>query len=202
MKHIRTIDPLFILSAASLTVAALLPLRASGDWSVNAGASSTAGAGQDIVITLKQDPRANPEAACLAVTLARSLRGDFSPPEAPPTGANVTLFPTLDGVVIGDARVVSRLARECPSRGLRCAKPRSRCATPEGVISLEENLEDFLCDSGDRDQCPDGPNPDNLVECPLCWVERYGDAVKPDYGVLNPQAVGAVLLNADKVIDF
>lgn len=202
MKYLRAIRSFAHLATAALAVAALLPSSASGDWSVNAGASSTAGVGQDILITLKQDPRANPEATCLAVTLARSLRGDFSPPEAPPTGANVTLFPTLDGVVIGDAHVVSRPPFRCRTPGVRCAKIRFRCATPEGVISLEENLEDFLCDTGDRDDCPDGPNMNNLVECPLCWTERYGKGVMPDYGVLDPQAVGAVLLNADKVIDF
>lgn len=186
MKHIRGIGSFVIVSAATFSVAAFLPPSASADWTVNAGGSSTARDGQDIVITLKQDPRANPEAACLAVTLTRSLRGDFPPAEAPATEVNVSLFPTLDGVVIGDARVVSR--------------PPFRCRTPEGVISLEENLVDFLCDTGNRDDCPGGPNMNNLVECPLCWMERYGEKV-PDYGVLNSQALGAVLLNADKVID-
>jgi hypothetical protein len=44
-------------------------------------------------------------------------------------------------------------------------------------------------------------NPNNMVICPLCWEERYGDQL-PDYGVLNPPAVGALLLNAEKIIDF
>ena len=110
-----------------------------------------------------------PEAACLSVILARTLKaGD-------PT-ANVTLFPTLDGVALGDSKVVS-------SR-------RFRCNTPGGEISLEENLEAFLAG-----------NPNNMVICPLCWIERYGDQ-EPDYGVLDSNAVGALLLNAEKVIDF
>jgi hypothetical protein len=92
------------------------------------------------------------------------------------SSANVTLFPTLDGVALGDSTVVN-------SR-------RFKCNTPWGEITLQENLEAFL-----------GGNPNNMVICPLCWAERYGDQ-PPDYGVLNPPAVGAVLLNAEKIIDF
>lgn len=172
-------------SATTLITASLMSLSAVADWRYNDGASSTAGDPQDVVISLKQNPRANAEAACLAVTLARSLRGDFSG-GAGSTNANVTLFPTLDGVEIGDAQIVS--------------SPRFQCTTPEGAISLEENLQDFLSDSGDRDN--DDFNMNNLVVCPICWGERYGEGVMPDYGVLNPQAVGAVLLNAEKVFDF
>jgi hypothetical protein len=173
-----------------LLVAAVAPSSGVADWTVDDGVLSTAGVAQDIVISLKLNPRSNAEATCLAVTLARSLRGDFSPPEAPPTHANVTLFPTLDGVAIGDEHVVT--------------SPRFQCTTPEGVITLEENLQDFLCDTGDRDDCfiPDDLNMNNLVICPICWIERYGEGIMPDYGVLNPQAVGAVILNAEKVFDF
>lgn len=147
---------------------AFLPMSAGADWTSNAPPVQ-AGVPQDIVISFKQDPMSHPEEACLSVTLARSLRGGDP-------NANVTLFPTLDGVALGDAKVVS-------SR-------RFRCTTPWGEFSLQENLEAFL--SG---------NPNNMVVCPLCWMERYGDA-QPDYGVLDPSAVGAVLLNAEKVIDF
>lgn len=179
-------------SATTLIMTSLMMFSANADWSSNIGASSTAGEAQDVVISLKLDPRSNAEAACLAVTLARSLRGDFSPPPPddtpPPIPPNVTLFPTLDGVAIGDAHVVS--------------SPRFRCTTPEGPISLEENLQDFLCDTGDRDDCPSDFNMNNLVVCPICWGERYGEDVMPDYGVLNPMAVGKVLLNAEKIFDF
>ena len=171
-------------AAAALTVCAFASSPAVADWTVNAGPSSTAFVPQDIVVSLKTNPLSHPEAACLAVTMARSLRGDFlDPDEFPPdefpdgTGANVTLFPVLAGVAIGDADVVSRR--------------RFRCATPEGIISLQENLEDFLCDTGDRDDCPEGPNMNNLVQCPFCWIDRYGYAL-PDYGVLNPDARRAI----------
>ena len=188
MKIMSAKHSFVTVTAAALVATALAPFSAVGDWTQNDGSSSTAGEGQDIVITLKSDPRSNPEAACLAVTLARSLRGDFLPSGATATAANVTLFPTLDGVAIGDAHVVSR--------------PRFRCNTPEGVISLQENLEDFLCDTGDRIDCAyDDFNMNNLVECPLCWSERYPGQM-PYYGVLNPAAVNEVLLNAEKVIDF
>jgi len=146
------------------------------DWEINAGTSSTAGQPQDIVVSLKLNPKSHPEAACLSITIARNLRGDFSPPGAPPTEANVTLFPTLDGVALGDDKVVS--------------SPRFECVTPEGFLTLAENLDAFI----------DG-NPANMVICPICWSERYGTAL-PDYGVLNPPAVNRILLNAEKIIDF
>jgi hypothetical protein len=103
------------------------------------------------------------------VTLVRSPRGGDP-------GANVTLFPTLDGVALGNSTEVS-------SR-------RFKCNTPWGEITLQENLDAFI--SG---------NPNNMVICPLCWTERYGNQL-PDYGVLDSSAVGALLLNAEKVIDF
>jgi hypothetical protein len=196
MKIMSVKHSFVAVSAAALVATALAPFSAIGDWTQNDGSSSTAGKKQDIVITLKLDPVEHPDAACLAVTLARSLRGDFSQDGARatkakrPTKTNVTLFPTLDGVTIGDADVVSD-----PEIG--------KCATPEGQITFQENLEDFLCDTGNRDDCPypDDLNMNNLVECPLCWSERYPDQM-PDYGVLNPAAVNDVLLNAEKVIDF
>jgi len=187
MKSLFTGRFTAFLSATALTAAGLISMPAIGDWTVDDGGLSSYGVPQDVVISPKQNPRSKAEATCLSVTLARSLRGDFSPPEAPPSNANVTLFPTLEGVRLGNARVVSR--------------KRIKCTTPEGVISLQENLEDFLCDDGDRDVCPDGLNMNNMVICPICWAERYGDAM-PDYGVLNPAAVGKVLLDAEKVFDF
>jgi len=94
---------------------------------------------------------------------------------------NVTLFVTLDGVSLADDSVVS-------SR-------RFKCDTPWGEISLIENLEAFL----------DGNN-DNMVVCPICWKSRYGDE-KPDFGVLPgvtaaPTAIGKMMLDADKILDF
>ena len=156
-----------VLMASTFAALLMSSLSSNADWTSNAPPIQ-AGIPQDIVITLKLNPMSQPEAACLSVTLARSLSGDPS--------ANVTLFPTLDGVALGDGGVVS-------SR-------RFKCNTPWGEISLQENLEAFIAG-----------NPNNMVICPLCWTERYGDQ-SPDYGVLDSSAVGALLLNAEKIIDF
>jgi hypothetical protein len=156
-----------VMMASTFAVLSMSSLSSNADWTSNAPPIQ-AGVPQDIVITLKLNPMSQPEAACLSVTLARSLSGDLS--------ANVTLFPTLDGVALGDSAVVS-------SR-------RFKCNTPWGEISLQENLEAFI-----------NGNPNNMVICPLCWTERYGEQL-PDYGVLDSSAVGALLLNAEKVIDF
>jgi hypothetical protein len=164
------------ISASALATAVAWASPAAADWSPDDPP-------QDIVITLKSSPKWNPEAACLAVTLARVLIVQGK--------ANVTLFPTLDGVALGDSRVV--------------AKRRLKCDTPfsPDPIPLEDNLEAFLSsDAGD------------MVICPLCWTKRYDKY--PDYGFLpqpcepgsNPpypdgcDAVVQILMNADKVIDF
>jgi hypothetical protein len=157
-----------VIVASTFAILAMTSLSSNADWTSNAPPIQ-AGVSQDIVITLKLNPMSQPEAACLSVTLARSLRGGDP-------SANVTLFPTLDGVALGDSAVVS-------SR-------RFKCNTPWGEITLQENLDAFI----------DG-NPNNMVICPLCWTERYGDQ-PPDYGVLDSSAVGALLLNAEKIIDF
>ena len=158
----------YLVSASTCAVLMMTSLSSNADWTSNAPPIQ-AGVPQDVVISLKLNPMSDPEAACLSVTLARALKGGDP-------SANVTLFPTLDGVAMGDSKVVS-------SR-------RFKCTTPWGEISLQENLEEFL--AGD---------PNNMVVCPICWKERYGDQ-SPDYGILNNDAVGAVLLNAEKVIDF
>lgn len=157
-----------LVTASTFAILAMTSLSSNADWTSNAPPIQV-GTAQDVVISLKLNPMSNPEAACLSVTMARALRG------GDPT-ANVTLFPTLDGVAMGDSQVV----------GSR----RFKCTTPWGELSLQENLEAFLAG-----------NPNNMVICPICWIERYGDQL-PDYGVLNNDAVGAVLLNAEKVIDF
>jgi predicted peroxiredoxin len=151
---------------------------ASADWILDSGGGVSKGDPQDIVVSLKSDPMANAEMACLAVTFARSLSG----------GANVTLFVTLDGVTLGDESVVKRR--------------RFKCDTPWGEISLKENLEAFIDD-----------NDNNMVVCPLCWISRYGDEELPEYGVLpgsthpelgpiDPMAIGKMMLDADKILDF
>lgn len=145
---------------------------ANADWMNDSGGGISAGDAQDIVISLKSNPMSHPEMACLAVTFARSLSG----------AANVTLFVTLDGVSLADESVTS-------SR-------RFKCETPWGEVSLQENLEAFL-----------GENDNNMVVCPLCWKSRYGDEL-PDYGVLPGAegvpgtAIGKMVLDADKILDF
>ena len=100
-----------------------------------------------------------------------------------PRPQNVTLFATLDGVALGLEAVVG--------------SPRFKCTQSDGSkISLQANLETFL-----------NGNQDNLVLCPICYKERFGDE-PPTYGVrpgsdgTPGSAVIDVLANADKVIDF
>jgi sulfur relay (sulfurtransferase) complex TusBCD TusD component (DsrE family) len=155
----------FVGLAAALSVA-VLPTVVSGDLRTNLGGLSNTD-NQDVVVSLKVNPLTNPEQACLAVTLARALKRGTT---------NVTLFATLDGVALGDAKIVGN--------------PKFRCTvTPAGdELSLEENLSAFLAD-----------NPRNMVICPICWVERYGSAI-PDYGAYTSPV--PMLLRADKILDY
>lgn len=168
----------FTLILGIVAVGLFQPVNA--DWTVDTEIPDdheggvSVGELQDIMISLKSNPMSNPETACLAVTFANSLSGS----------ANVTLFVTLDGVTLADASVTR-------SR-------RFKCDTPNGQISLRENLETFI----------DG-NHNNMVVCPLCWMSRYGDEELPDYGVLpgsadgTPrEAIGKMVLDADKILDF
>lgn len=149
----------------ALSVAAL-PIVVSGDWTLNKGGLDV-NSPQDVVVTLKVNPLTNPEQACLAVTLAKALQRGTT---------NVTLFATLDGVALGDAKIVGN--------------PKFRCTiTPAGEeLSLEENLSAFLAG-----------NNNNMVICPICWVERYGSAM-PDYGAYTSPV--PMLLRADKILDY
>lgn len=170
-------DLLSILLSLAITLLWLTPFCVVADWQPPDTES-------DVVISLKTDPMSDPEAACLAVTLARVLKM---------RGSNVTLFPTLDGVSLGDAHVVG--------------SPRFKCDTPFSAdpISLQENLEAFF-ELG-------GWSIHNMVVCPLCWEKRYGEET-PYYGFLPSEctdpsdpldecyAVAIMLEHADKVIDF
>ena len=145
----------------------------NADWLIDSDGGISAGDAQDIVISLKSNPMSNSEMACLTVTFARSLSA----------AANVTLFVTLDGVSLADDSVAS--------------SHRFTCETPWGEISLKENLETFIAD-----------NDNNMVVCPICWKSRYGDEL-PDYGVLPgitegvpSEAIGKMMLDADKILDF
>lgn len=152
----------------------------SADWNVNSGGGVSAGGPQDIMISLKSNPMSNPEMACLAVTFARSL-------SAGPNN-NVTLFVTLDGVSLADASVTG-------SRRFKCEIP-DGFPEDETIISLEDNLIAFLTKNGMTDI-----NNDKMVVCPICWKSRYGEE-SPDYGTNNGMAIGPMILNADKILDF
>jgi hypothetical protein len=152
----------------------VLAFGTNADFMSNLNESSSFEEPQDVVVSLKVNPLTHPEEACLAVTLARALGMQGL--------NNVSLFPTLDGVALGDRRIVGK-------RRIKCDTP-----FPEPQpVSLKDNLERFLQD-----------NDANMVICPLCWAERYGDA-EPDYGYLPGEgdpAVMMLLLNAEKVIDI
>jgi len=153
------------------------------DWDVNNGGISVEDA-RDVVITLKSDPNHDPEAACLAVTFARSLARN--------PNANITLFVTLDGVNLASDKYISK-------RRLK----EYECSTPFPFdpphVTLKENLDTFITDTiGDHH---------NVVVCPICWKERYGEEI-PDYGVLPGvdgvpgDAIGKMMFDADKILDF
>ena len=174
-KKIRNTFTLILGVAA---VGLFQPVNA--DWLIDSDGGISAGDAQDIVISLKANPMSNPEMACLTVTFARSLSA----------GANITLFVTLDGVSLADDSVTS-------SR-------RFKCDTPWGEISLKENLEMFLNEGIEGGEL----NQNNMVVCPICWKSRYGDEL-PDYGVLPGvtedvpgDAIGKMMLDADKILDF
>ena len=175
---LKRFTKLFLLIPALAVTGSIQFVQA--DWKFNAGGISAIDP-QDVVITLKSDPNHDPEAACLAVTFARSLSGN--------PNANVTLFVTLDGVNLASDKYISK-------RRLK----EYECTTPFDPphVTLKENLVAFIG--------PDGEYRDDLVVCPICWKERYRDDI-PDYGVLPgptapPNAIGAMIFNADKILDF
>ncbi len=159
---------------ALLILVALQPLQA--DWIEDAGGISSADA-QDIVISLATDPNQDPEAACLAVTFARSLSGN--------PNANITLFVTLDGV---------NLAREDYITRKRVKE--YECTTPWGKVSLADHLTAYIND-----------NDYDMVVCPICWKERYeGElpdfGVLPGAEGISDKAIGKMMFNADKILSF
>lgn len=124
-------DPILAITVAAVLVV-MTDSAVQADWTIDSPPILEHSA-QDIVITLKLHPMANPEAACLSVTFARGLKGG---------GASVTLLTTLDGVALGDGRVVS--------------SPMFKCKLPSGLlVSLKESLEAFLAS-----------NPNNMLVCP------------------------------------
>jgi hypothetical protein len=143
-------------------------INANADYTVDKGPIRVKSP-QDIVLTLSEDPTMKPEVACLVLTMGQFLRA--SSPKV-----NVTIFLKNDGVGLADAATVSSVT--------------DLCQTPQGAVTLEENLTAFIAD-----------NNNNLVNCPICWGARFG-MQQPDYGILETTAIPPLLLGADKVIDF
>ena len=166
-----------IVSAVILSIASF---SVSADYTVDKG-SIRIKRHQDIVITISKNPVEHVEEVCLALTMGQILRQSGKK-------ANVTVFLRNDGVFLADREFIAD-ARE------DCAVPDPNDPTMPKLITLEENLTAFI----------DG-NPNNLVNCPLCWGARVqmgliGNPI-PDFGVLANEAVPPVLLGAYKVIDF
>ncbi len=173
---LKRFTKLFLLGPALALTGLSQSLHADGN--LDFGGISAADP-QDLVISLGSDPNLDPEAACVAVTLARSLSGN--------PNANVTLFVTLGGVNLANDEYISK-------RRLK----EYECYTPfdPPYVTLKENLMAFISGNHDR-----------MVVCPLCWEERYGDEL-PGFGVLPGKegvpfkAIGAMIFNADKILDF
>ena len=89
---------------------------------------------------------------------------------------NVTLFLRNDGVKLADNATLESVSEAC--------------MTPGGAVSLKENLMAFIAG-----------NDNNLVNCPICWGARFGSQ-PPDFGVNDTNAIPALFLGADKIIDF
>ncbi len=156
------------------------------DYTIDRGAIHTRSA-QDVVITLGQDPVANLEATCLALTLGQFLRDPNL--NNGNQKVNVTLFLRNDGVALADETTVNAAGD--------CTVPNPEYYPGSGLdplidIPLVMNLEAFIAG-----------NNNNLVNCPICWYDRFGFADQPDYGApLDSDAIPEVLLGAEKVIDF
>jgi hypothetical protein len=150
------------------TILAITSVSTSADYTIDTG-KIRAKMAQDIVLTLSEDPSMKPEVACLVLTMGQFLRSSSRK-------ANVTVFLKNDGVKLADAATISLVP--------------DLCQTPQGAVTLEENLNAFL----------EG-NDNNLVNCPICWGARFG-MQEPDYGILDSNAIPPLLLGADKVIDF
>lgn len=168
------------LVSAFFFIGASLPAYA--DYTLDKGAIRSQRA-QDIVITISKNPVEHVEEACLALTMAQILRQ--SGPKV-----NVTVFLRNDGVFLADQESIE------PGQVQElCTVPHPDIPDTTMEISLLENLAGFI----------DG-NPNNLVNCPLCWGARVMGGLiadpAPDFGVLATEAIPPLLLGADKVIDF
>jgi hypothetical protein len=191
MKSLRNTAGAIFLSAITVAV--------NADFAIDRGAIRD-WRPQDIVITFGRDfgdrqPYKNVEEACLALTLAQFLRNPIL--NGGNDYVNVSVFVRNQGVKLADPEVVKKIS------DWQEKKPAERkCATPLGLITLEENLEGFLAGGSDQD----------FVNCPICWCayKQFTDqeecvtnyVVEGYPGVLKQEAIPMLLLGADKVIDF
>lgn len=164
----------------SSLICAITSFNVNADYTVDKGPIRVKSA-QDVVITISKNPTEHVEEACLALTMAQILRQSGRK-------ANVTVFLRNDGVFLADEEHVTLVTEQC-------VVPDPEVPNTPKLISLKENLTGFIAD-----------NPNNLVNCPICWGARvqggYITDPNPDYGVLASEAVPPLLLGADKVIDF
>ena len=200
------------LSIAIMTfLLSFISFGASSDYRVDEGAILTSEA-QDVVIAFSQDlgdlhkngrlkrhslQESSVEQACLALTLAQMLRNPGM--NGGNDDVNISLFLRNDGVKLADTALVKAISDAQSYNSVPA------CVVPwyKYPITLENHLADFL----------DSPGSDNdLVNCPICWCAYKGftdpDACGEDYGdqgypgVLDPAAIPALFLGAEKVIDF
>ena len=145
---------------------------------------------QKVVISLQQDPGGDGlEAACVALQLGMGLMK---------SGAEVTLFATLDGIYIADAETYGYKGKRLAwgkSEGPGPANP-PICDTlsPEGVLGeapLEAILFKFLDAGGE------------ILLCPLCNAVRQPyDPIAPGDERIYAASPMPLLMGADKVIDY
>jgi len=164
----------------SSIIFAVTSFNVNADYTVDKG-SIRLKSHQDVVITISKNPTEHVEEVCLALTMAQILRQ--SGPKV-----NVTVFLRNDGVFLADEESVTIVTEPC-------IVPDPNSPNMPKLISLKDNLTAFI-----------NNNPNNLVNCPLCWGARvqggYITDPNPDFGVLANEAVPPLLLGADKVIDF
>lgn len=154
-------------------------------------AEDAADAVQNVVVSYQQDPteEAGLEAACVALQLGTGML----------SGANVTIFATLDGIYIADEGTYEDVEKGKKGKKRRRGKHDDNdgpiCETyMDGVLGtkpLRDVLNDFLDAQG------------KVLLCPLCFEARQdGDFVVIDDPAIYVGNPISLLLNADKVIDY
>jgi predicted peroxiredoxin len=165
-------------SLAAALVLASLPLFGTS-------AQAAEGDAQKIVISLQSDPLTVQEPACVALQLGTGLKK---------SGADVTIFATLDGVGIANADVMgSPQLLRAPSKFCKTVDSTAQLQDP---VPLPTVLQNYLAAGG------------KILACPLCWVIKFGDLPGSGEDLIQygDQVYIAtpipLFLAADKVIDY